>query len=187
MIGTRRTRTSLGLGVAVAAIATATYAFISGCGSGQEAPPSTPSQTGAQAEAVAAGGAEGPGSHHRREPPPAAFEACRAKGAGDACTVDMPDREISGKCAAPPPGSSQTTLVCRPEGGPRHKPQGPRPEIVFAACDGKAAGDACTVTFERGTVSGSCMAPRHDAGAERLLCAAARHHGQGSGNAGEGK
>ncbi|MDB5220404.1 MAG: hypothetical protein JWO86_8331 [Myxococcaceae bacterium] len=189
MIDTRRTRPSLGigLGLAVAGIVTASYAFISGCGAGQEAPPNTPAQTGAQAESVAPDDAGGPGSHHHRLPPPAAFEACRAKGAGDACTVDMQDREVSGKCAAPPPGSSQTTLACRPEGGPRHKTQGPRPEIVFAACDGKAAGDACTVTFERGTVQGSCMAPRHDAGAERLLCAAAHRHGPGSGNAGEVK
>jgi hypothetical protein len=183
MIDARRTRSSFALGLAAVGAVGATYAFVAGCGSGQEAPPNTPGQSQAQAESATAAD----GSHHRHMPPPAAFEACKAKAAGDACTVEIHDNEISGKCTAPPPGASQSDLACRPEGGPRHKPGGPRPEIVFAACDGKGAGDACTVTFERGTVQGSCMAPRHDGGAERLLCAAAHRHGQGQGTAGEGK
>ncbi len=120
-------------------------------------------------------------------PPPAAFEACKDKAVGDGCTATFHEMEISGKCAAPPAGASQSTPACRPEGGPRHGRRGPPPEIVFAACDGKAAGDACTVAFERGTVQGSCMAPRRDAGVERLLCAAARRHEQGPGSTKEGK
>jgi len=41
-----------------------------------------------------------------------------------------------------------------PDGSPRH---GPPPEAV-AACNAKAAGDGCTLTFHEHTVSGVCRA-----------------------------
>jgi len=187
MIDARRTRSPLAFGLAAVGVATATYAFafVAGCGSGQEAPPNTSAQ--AQAESAEPAPAGGRGSHRRHMPPPAAFEACKDKAIGTACTVELREHEINGKCEAPPAGSPQTTPACRPEGGPRHRRRGAPPEIMFAACDGKAAGDGCTVTSERGTVQGSCMAPRRDAGAERLLCAPARRQGQDAGMAEGGK
>jgi hypothetical protein len=184
MIDTRRTRSPLAFGFAAVGVVTAAYAvaLVAGCGSGQEAPPSTATQAQAEGATPGAGGA-----HHRHMPPPAAFDACKDKAVGAACTVTLHDDEIAGKCEAPPEGSSQTTPACRPEGGPRHRPHGPPPEIVFAACNGKTAGDACSVAFERGNVDGSCMAPRHaDAGAERLLCAPAHPHGHQTGTADAG-
>ena len=159
----------------------AMYAFVAGCGSGnQESPPSTQAQAQTTAPGESAPGAGG--MHHRHMPPPAAFDACKSKAVGDACTVSLHDREINGKCESPPPGSEQAGPACRPE-GMRHR-HGPPPEAVFAACDGKAEGDACSVVHEHGTAQGSCKAPRFDGGTARLLCAAA--HGRGHGDAGGG-
>jgi hypothetical protein len=149
-----------------------TYAFVAGCGSSQEPPPNTATQ--AQAESTPPDESGGPPRHHHT-PPPAAFEACKDKAVGTACTVQIHDGEINGTCEAPPPGSSQTTPACRPAGGPRHH-HGPPPEAVFAACDGKADGDACSVTLDTRTIDGSCRMPHHDAGSPRLLCAPAHPH-----------
>lgn len=171
-------RTSFAGGLGIAAVLVAMHALVTGCGGSQETPPNT----SAQAET-----ARSPDGHHHHMPPPEAFEACKGKAIDEACNVQLHDREIVGKCAAPPPGAAQSTPACRPEGGPRHrKHHGPPPEIVFAACNGKSAGDACSVAFERGTVSGSCMAPRHaqDAGVERLLCAPAHPHRHDASDAG---
>jgi hypothetical protein len=161
----RQTSTSFALRLAAGSLLACAVA--SGCGGSSATPPGT----SAQAESTGASG------EHHHMPPPAAFDACKGRAVDEACTVQLPDREITGKCAEPPPGSSQNAPACRPEGGPRHRGHhGPPPEKVFAACDGKAAGDECSVVFERGTVQGSCMAPRHDAGTERLLCAPAHSH-----------
>ena len=173
MIAARQAR-HYALGLASSALIAA---LIVACGSGQEAPPNT----SAQAETTS-------GGEHHHLPPPAAFDACKGKAVDEACTVQLNDREITGKCAAPPPGSSQSAPACRPEGGAHHRGHhGPPPETVFAACDGKTAGDACSVAFERGTVQGSCMAPKHDAGTERLLCAPAHPHKHEAGSAAGGK
>jgi hypothetical protein len=173
MVDALSVRSSLAVALASSG-ALAAYMVVAGCGSGtQENPPNT------QAQAQTAAPSDSPGEgHHHHTPPPAAFDACKAKAVGDACTVAWKDGEIQGKCETLPAGSEQSGPACRPEGwrgGGR--PHGPPPEIVFAACDGKATGDACSVTFERGTVQGSCMAPRFaDGGAGRLLCAPAHHH-----------
>ena len=180
MIDAHWIRSSLAAGgIALGALG-AMYAFVAGCGSGNQ---DTPPASAAQAQTAGDDGTPG-GMHHRHKPPPAAFDACKAKAVGDACTVSMHDREINGKCESPPAGSDQAGPACRPEGwSQRH--HGPPPEIVFAACDGKAAGDACSVAHEQRTVQGSCMAPRMDGGAGRLLCAAAHGRGRG-GDAGGG-
>lgn len=175
----RRNSALLVRGLAAATMLGLPYAFVVGCGSSSQEPPPN---TTAQAESTGAGG-------HHHLPPPEAFDACKGKVIDDACSVQMADREITGKCASPPPGSAQTTPACRPEGGARHRGghHGPPPEKVFAACDGKAAGDECSVEFEKGALKGACLAPRHaDAGAERLLCAPAHPHKRegGSPNAG---
>jgi hypothetical protein len=144
------------------------HALLAGCASSSQPPPGT------EAQARSAAPAESGGRRHG--PPPAAFDACKGKPVGEACTVQWHDGEIHGKCETPPPGAPQSGSVCRPEGKHPHH-HGPPPEKVFAACDGKGAGDACSVAFERGTVEGSCMAPRWvDGGAGRLLCAPARGH-----------
>jgi hypothetical protein len=55
----------------------------------------------------------------KREPPPAAFDACQGKGVGDACTVTLGEKQIEAKCAATPDGR----LACRPERGGQQKPE----------------------------------------------------------------
>src|SRR5262249_8546115 len=119
---------AVGLGLA------GTYA-VSGCGSGtQENPPATQAQAGSTPPSRT-------GAHHHHTPPPAAFDACKSKAVGDACTVAWHDGEIQGKCAAPPEGAPQSGPACRPEGH-RGRHHGPPPEVVFAACDGKTEGDS---------------------------------------------
>src|SRR5262249_30135622 len=138
-------RSTFAFAALVGAVA-AGHALVSGCGSGtQENPPST------QAQAQSGDTAAPRGEHHHHTPRPAACDACKDKAVGDACTVPWKDGEINGKCETPPPGSSQSGPACRPE-GMRGRPHGPPPEIVWAACDGKAVGDPCSVAFERGTV-----------------------------------
>jgi hypothetical protein len=171
MIASRPSQSPLAVGVLAVGVVTMTYAFVAGCGSGQEAPPNTATQ--AQAESTPPDQSGGPRHHHL--PPPAAFEACKDKSVGTACTVQIHDADINGTCEAPPPGSSQNTPACRPAAGARHH-HGPPPEAVFAACDNKADGDACSVTLENRTIDGSCRTPHHDAGTARLLCAPAHPH-----------
>ena len=52
-----------------------------------------------------------PGGGKKHELPPAAFDACTGKAAGDACTVQFGDKQIDAKCAAAPDGR----LACHPE------------------------------------------------------------------------
>ncbi|HET9626282.1 MAG TPA: hypothetical protein VFP84_33195 [Kofleriaceae bacterium] len=51
----------------------------------------------------------------------------------------------------------------RPAGHPHHAP----PPEAFAACERRAAGDACTVTFGDHTITGTCAAPPD---AQQLAC-----------------
>lgn len=56
------------------------------------------------------------------EPPPLpaeAFTACESKAEGDACSVTMGDRTITGTCATHP---KETKLHCRPSGPPPGPP-----------------------------------------------------------------
>lgn len=54
-------------------------------------------------------------------PPPAAFEACAGKSAGDSCSVTFRDRKIDGTCKVPP---QDDRLICWPD----HPPPGPPPD-----------------------------------------------------------
>jgi spore coat protein H len=166
-------RSSLAAALALGGIA---VLHVAGCGSSAATTPPSAAASQGQGDTSAPGDVGMDGKRHRRPPPPEAFAACKDKAIGADCTATMHDRELHGKCEAPPEGSPQSGPACRPEGGPHGRHHGPPPEIVFAACDGKGAGDACSVAFERGTVQGSCMAPRMDGGAGRLLCAAAHGH-----------
>jgi hypothetical protein len=88
-------------------------------------------------------------AEHPHQPPQAAFDACAKSKVGDACTVSLGDRAITGVCATAP---DRTALVCRPD-----HPPGPPPE-AFEACRAKAVGDACTVTRGDHALSGTCAA-----------------------------
>ncbi len=173
--------------VCVSAVAVALVA----CGGTTSSDPAAQTQ-------VQAATSEGSGSADGRRPlrrppgpPPEAFEACVAKAAGDACTVAVGDKTLTGKCVAPPPPPPEGSpaipdgrLACRPDdlpapppesrrGGSGERPPGPPPVEVFAACDGKAAGDACVVTLADGAVDGTCRPPP-GATETRLGCAPSR-------------
>jgi hypothetical protein len=51
----------------------------------------------------------------------------------------------------------------------RGQHRGPPPE-AFTACEGKAAGDACTMTHEEQSIAGTCVSPPADAPDARILC-----------------
>jgi hypothetical protein len=87
--------------------------------------------------------------HSRHRPPQAAFDACARSKAGDACSVTLGDRTITGLCAT---ARDTTALVCRPD-----HPPGP-PQEAVDACNGRSAGDACTVTHGDHSLSGTCAA-----------------------------
>jgi hypothetical protein len=55
----------------------------------------------------------------------------------------------------------------RPQQGKGHR--GPPPE-AFTACEGKVAGDACTVTHDEHSITGTCASPPADAPDTRLAC-----------------
>jgi hypothetical protein len=57
----------------------------------------------------------------RPKPPQAAFDACRNRAEGDACTVELGDRKISGTCRKPPEGAQE--LICFPAGPPPGPPR----------------------------------------------------------------
>ncbi len=56
----------------------------------------------------------------KRGLPPAMFDACQGKGAGDACTVQFGSKSIEAKCAAMTDGR----LACRPERHEHKRPEG---------------------------------------------------------------
>ncbi|MET0341482.1 MAG: hypothetical protein ABW252_10815 [Polyangiales bacterium] len=81
----------------------------------------------AHAEPPPAGGGEHAGhGGPPREPPPFAFTACEDKSAGDTCTVQLRDHELTGSCES----TSDDRLFCRPEHMPpppdKLPPDGPR-------------------------------------------------------------
>lgn len=45
----------------------------------------------------------------------------------------------------------------------------PPPE-AFTACEDKAAGDACTITHDDKTITGTCISPPADAPDPRIIC-----------------
>lgn len=166
----------------IALIGSFAAAVLAACG-GTTATGEPSSQSQAQTTA-ADGGASPDGKrpgHHHHGPPPEAFEACVSKAAGDACTVTFGSESIAGKCVTPPEGAPDTRIVCRPDkmpehggkGGPGGHPHGPPPAEVFAACDGKAADAACSVTIGDRTIEGTCKAPPPGVEETRLGCAPA--------------
>ena len=81
-------------------------------------------------------------------------EACSGKSPGDSCTLNFRNQSVDGTCA-----DSNGSMTCQPVNGslmqgPR-MPRGRNEESV-QACGGKAAGEACTVTFRNQTTDGTC-------------------------------
>ncbi|MGZ3421614.1 MAG: hypothetical protein ACXWUG_28410 [Polyangiales bacterium] len=64
--------------------------------------------------------ANSPMSEKPPPPPPEAFIACEGKASGDACTVHVHDKDITGRCSSSPDDSR---LFCRPDGPPPPPPQ----------------------------------------------------------------
>jgi hypothetical protein len=87
-----------------------------------------------------------------REPPPAAYDACKDKKADDACEVTFGDRTVKGTCATTPAGR----LACRPQ---------PPPELI-KACEGKKDGDSCSVQLGDHGFTGQC----HQGRGDTLVC-----------------
>jgi hypothetical protein len=56
--------------------------------------------------------------------------------------------------------------------------RGPPPE-AFAACEGKAAGDACTMTHEDVSIAGTCVSPPADAPADAKIACRPDHMPEG--------
>jgi hypothetical protein len=83
-----------------------------------------------------------------RQPPKEAFEACSQRKAGDACSVTLGSRTITGVCANGPDGNGP--LACKPD-----RPPGPPPEAIDA-CTNHAEGDACSVSHGDHTITGVC-------------------------------
>ena len=104
------------------------------------------------------------GDPDRRPPPPPteALEACDEKAEGDACIVELPERQLDGTCRATP---HDDDLVCAPSGRRGHRAP---PEEALEACDEKAEGDACVVELPERQLDGTCRATPHDEG---LACA----------------
>jgi|tagenome__1003787_1003787.scaffolds.fasta_scaffold19991437_2 hypothetical protein len=98
--------------------------------------------------------AQPPGDHpgRRGPPPPAAFDACKGKKAGDDCQVTFGERTMNGKCGDTPDGK----VVCRPQ---------PPPEML-KACEGKKEGDACTAQRGDRKMEGQC----HKGWSDKLVC-----------------
>jgi hypothetical protein len=146
----------------------------------------TQAQSGATAGADGADGADRAASANRhpphagshRGPPAEAFDACSGKAVSDPCSVTFHDETLAGKCVAPPEGATETWIACRPDKPPPPPrsgtrdghPHGPPPAEVFTACDGKAAGAACSVKLGDRTIDGTCKTPPAETSETRLGC-----------------
>ena len=120
--------------------------------------PDTQSQGGGQQ----AGQARGPagdiqGRGGRGGMGPQFAQACNGKASGDVCTVTFRNQTVNGKCS-----DSNGNMTCsvnntgmgpRPGAGPGAMPGG---AAFIQACQGKAVGDACTLTMRNQTVDGKC-------------------------------
>ncbi|MBX3233397.1 MAG: hypothetical protein KF837_39095 [Labilithrix sp.] len=88
--------------------------------------------------------------------------------AGLGCAVGAEDTASSLTSAISTASDDSTENAAR-DGDRRRGPRKP-PEEAFAACDAKAAGDACTVTHGDHTITGTCAAAPEGAEDTRLHC-----------------
>lgn len=71
-------------------------------------------------------------------------------------------------------GATATVAFAEDRPAPR-----PPPEEAFTACEGKAAGAECTVTFGGRSLTGTCLAPPPHVSETRLFCAPPRPSNDG--------
>jgi hypothetical protein len=114
----------------------------------------------------------------------AALAACDGKIPGDMCKMTVGNGSMEGVCEVPEGDADKAMLACRlaappqgrpPEGTMAPSPQegapgGMPPEEVFTACDGKKAGDACSVKMGDRALDGTCAVPPESAQDSRLSC-----------------
>lgn len=105
------------------------------------------------------------GMPEHRGPPPEAVTACASLAANAACSFAGRGGEtVKGTCATGPDGAA---LACRPEGHGPGGHHGPPPE-AFTACANASVNQACTVTHDGRSITGTCAAPPD--GSTRLAC-----------------
>jgi hypothetical protein len=95
----------------------------------------------------------------RRGPPPAAFDACVGKTAGDSAQfTSRRGKTLTGSCEELG-GKDAGKLVLRPDNRP-NKESGERrspPPEAYTACEGKSAGESAEFKNRRGkTLKGTC-------------------------------
>jgi hypothetical protein len=91
--------------------------------------------------------------------PPAPLKACDGKNAGDACALSIADQSKEGVCRAFERDGHEVLACVPPPAQPATAPR-------IVACNGKAAGDACTVQREEKAFTGVC----HGLPSGVLLC-----------------
>jgi hypothetical protein len=94
--------------------------------------------------------------------------------------------ETTGSTSDPSAQSTgQAVTTTSTDGGAAHKHahHGP-PPAAFTACESKAVGDACTVTFGSDSVAGHCAAPPPDVADTRSACRPDKMPGHGPGEHG---
>jgi len=98
---------------------------------------------------------------HDRECRPRPLAACVGKTPGDVCTLTIADKSLDGICRAFE-HDDHDVLACVP-----NPVTPPEPPPLVAACNGKAAGDACTIQRDDDkTFTGVC----HAVPSGKLLC-----------------
>jgi len=100
---------------------------------------------------------------HKRQLPPAAFEACDGKAEGDSCSAELPRGTFKGICKS---HRRSEKLVCAPHHHRQHRRK--MIKAAIAACEGKAQGDLCSMNLPQRTLEGTCKThPRFD----KVFCA----------------
>lgn len=83
------------------------------------------------------------------------IQACSDKAVGDACTLNMRNQSIDGTC-----NDSNGNITCIPNNSslmqrPMGIPGGGGAAFI-QACNGKTAGDSCTLTMRNQSIDGTC-------------------------------
>jgi hypothetical protein len=82
------------------------------------------------------------------------MEACSGKAVGDACTLSFRNQSVDGKCTDR--NGNMTCVTNNASTGQRPAGFQGGGAAFVQACQGKAVGDACTLTMRNQTVVGTC-------------------------------